>query len=305
MNLRDFLLQQAKRVGIGSDDQDFNMMLSASALSDIEISEDIQRKFNNNLFDLEIAKSNQELKRHFIRQYTSGYDEEIVKLSKEYGLSMEAVREIEDAKNSGDKVKIAMKHLKDLEAQAKKSSSKGQSDEYVARLSEAQKKLDDAIAQSELDKLSIQQRYLDKMQSLYEQAHLGQVAWNDAIPEVARIPAYKAAKEIKLKSLGGVAIYDPEQNEYKLRNANDQSLALVVNGKEFSYSDLSTLILQENKLLRESANSGSSNPKATGTNLNSGNSGTPSPNPTGTTNPIVRAALDNINKMSQNLQTNF
>ena len=34
-------------------------------------------------------------------------------------------------------------------------------------------------------------------------------------------------------------------------NMKDESLPLVVNGKEFTYNDLSLLVLQENKLLKE------------------------------------------------------
>jgi hypothetical protein len=302
MNLKEFLIQQGKRAGLG-DDQDFNMIVSASALNDIEIPDSIQHKFNSNLFDLEIAKSNQELKRHFVRQYTSGYDEEIVKLSKEYGLSGEVVREIEDAKNSGDKVKLAMKHLKDLEAKARKDSSKGQSDEYVARLAEAQQKLDAAVAQAENDKAAIANQYISKMQSLYEQAHLSKVAWNDNIPEIARIPSYNAARDAKLKSLNGVAIFDPEANEYKLRNANDQSLSLVVNGKEFSYSDLSALVLQENKLLRDTqGNSGGQANQRGGTNNNNVAVPVYTGQGAGTQiNPVIRNALAHINQMSEQL----
>jgi uncharacterized protein YdcH (DUF465 family) len=302
MNLREFLIQQAKRAGISPEDQDFNLFISASSLSEMEVPEDVHRKFNNNLFDIEIAKSNQELKRHFVRQYTSGYDEEIVKLSKEYGLTLDEVREIEDAKNSGDKVKLAMKYLKDLEEKAKKTASKGQSDEYVARLAEAQKKLDDAISKAESDKQAVANTYIEKMQSLYEQAHLSKVAWNDNIPEIARIPSYNAAKAEKLKSLNGVAIFDPEQNEYKLRNSNDPSLALVVNGKEFSYSDLSALILQENKLLRESGSSGGQTLR-TGTNLNSGSPVNTGAN-TGTMSADVKSALAYIDQMAINV-SNF
>jgi hypothetical protein len=57
--------------------------------------------------------------------------------------------------------------------------------------------------------------------------------------------------ERKLAALDGQIIYDAERNAAKLVNAKDPSLPLVHNGREFSYSDLSALVLQENKLLKE------------------------------------------------------
>jgi hypothetical protein len=270
MNLKEFIVAQSRRAGVDESNEEFRMLISASALNDIEIPSGIVNKFNSNLFDSDLAKSNLDLKTHFIRNYMEGYDEEIIKMSKDYGLPLEAVDEIKTAKNSGDKVKLAFKHLKDLEEVAKKNSSRGQSDEYVKKIAEAQAKLDEAVAKSEAVKSEVEAKYVNKMKSLYEQAQLSGIQWNDNIPEIARLPVFNAAKEAKLKALGGITIYDPESNTNMVRNANDISLPLVVDGKEFSYSDLSSVTLQENKLLKEIGNSGS-NPVNLGTQFNSAN----------------------------------
>jgi hypothetical protein len=60
-----------------------------------------------------------------------------------------------------------------------------------------------------------------------------------------------------LAALDGQIIYDAERNAAKLVNAKDPTLPLVHNGREFSYSDLSALVLQENKLLKEQGTGGS------------------------------------------------
>jgi hypothetical protein len=60
----------------------------------------------------------------------------------------------------------------------------------------------------------------------------------------------------KLAQLDGQLIYDAERNIARLVNAKDASLPLVHNGREFSYSDLSALVLQENKLLKEQGQGG-------------------------------------------------
>jgi hypothetical protein len=300
MTIREFLISQAKRAGISQDDTDFNMMVGASALGEIQVPDSVVQKFNSGLFDMEVAKSSLDLKTHFLKSYLTGYDEEVVKMAKDYGLSNEAVEEIKLTKNSGDKVKVAFKHLKDLEESARKSTSKGQSEEYVAKLAEAQKKLDDAIAKAENEKREIEGRYVDKMKSLWEQAQLSGINWNKSIPEIARIPSYNAAKEAKLKSLNGIAYYDADKHDWSLKNATDPSLPLVVNGKEFSYSDLNALILQENKLLDESGGGGSSNKDRQGTITDTATKGG-----AGTITPRMRGMMAEIDSISDKIQSSY
>jgi hypothetical protein len=239
-------------------------MLSASALNDIEVPEGVSNTFASNLLDIEIAKVNPDLKKHFIGNYMMGYDQEVEQMAKDYGLSGEAVLEIRQAKNSGDKVKLAFKHLKSLEESAKKSG--GKSEEYVKQLAEAQDKLNAAVALAEAQKQEVERKYVSKLHSLWEQTQLNGVVWNDAIPEAARVHTYNAVMNEKLNSLGGKVVYDPETNSASLVNASDPSLPLVINGKTIGYKDLSALVLQENKLLREVGNGGSSNGNGQGTN---------------------------------------
>lgn len=255
MNLKEFLIAQAKKAGV-YDDAEFSLMVSASSLGDIEVPPGVVNKFDNNLFNVDIAKANINLKNHFISDFMMGYDEELVKMAKDYGLAQEMVDEIKTTKSSGQKVKLAMKALKDLEEKAK-NSNPNHSEEYVRKISEAQQKLDEAIVKAENEKRQIESKYVGRMQDLWEKAQLSNVAWNDNIPEAARVHTYKSVLNEKLNSLGGKIIFDAEANTSRLVNVNDDKLPLVVNGKEFAYNDLQMLVLQENKLLRETGNGGS------------------------------------------------
>lgn len=265
MTLRDFLNQQGKRAGL-ADDSDFAMMLSASSLGDIEVPEPIAQKFESNLLTLDIAKNNLDLKTHFIRNFMMGYDEEIVSLAKNSPLPGEVIEEIKATKNSGDKVKLAFKHLNDLVEKAGKSTNKAQSEEYVAKIAEAQAKYDEAVRKAQSDVAAVESKYVSRMQDLWEKAQLAGIQWNDAIPESARVPAYKAVINDKLNALGGKVVFDAEANQARIVNAKDESLPLVVSGKEFGYSDLQALVLQENKLLKEPGiGGGSQSPASFGT----------------------------------------
>jgi hypothetical protein len=255
MNVKEFLIQQAKRAGV-SDDPEFNLMISASVLGDIQVPEAVSSKFNTNLYDFELAKTSLDLKKHFISNYMMGYDEEIIKMAKEYGLDGNAVEELRVTKNSGDKIKLALKKMKELEEKAKNATNSNQSDEFLKKMAEAQAKYDDLVSKAEADKHLIEQKFVSKMKNLWEQTQLNGIQWNDQIPEAARVPAYQAVLDKKLAQLDGQLIYDAERNTARLVNAKDQTLPLVHNGREFSYSDLSALVLQENKLLKEQGQGG-------------------------------------------------
>lgn len=255
MNIKEFLINQAKRAGV-ADDPEFNLMISASALNDIQVPEAVSSKFNTNLYDFELAKTSLDLKKHFISNYMMGYDEEIVKMAKEYGLDSNSVEELRVTKNSGDKIKLALKKMKELEEKAKNATNSNQSEEFLKKMAEAQAKYEDLVTKAEADKHLIEQKYVSKMKQLWEQTQLNNIVWNDQIPEAARIPAYSAVLEKKLAQLDGQIIYDAERNTARLVNAKDPTLPLVHNGREFSYSDLSALVLQENKLLKEQGQGG-------------------------------------------------
>jgi len=250
MNIKEFLINQAKRAGV-ADDPEFQLMISASVLNDIMVPDAVEQKFNTNLMDAELAKTSLDLKKHFIGSYMQGYDEEIVNLAKQYGLDPQSIDELKITKNSGDKVKLAFKKLKDLEEKAKQNTNKDVSDEYMKKIAEAQAKVDEAMQKVEIEKSLIAEKYVAKMRQLWEQTQLSGIQWNDNVPEAARIPAYQSVIDAKLNQLQGKIMYDPEYNTAKLVNAKDESLPLVVNGKEFTYNDLSLLVLQENKLLKE------------------------------------------------------
>lgn len=299
MNLKEFLISQAKKAGV-ADDAEFNLMVSASSLGEIEVPSAVISKFDNNLFNVDIAKANINLKNHFISDFMMGYDEEVVKMAKDYGLSQDMVEEIKSTKSSGQKVKLAMKALKDLEEKAK-NSNPNHSEEYVRKIAEAQQKLDEAMARADEEKRMVEAKFTNRMQELWERAQLSSVAWNDAIPEAARVHTYKSVLNDKLNVLGGKIIFDAESNSSRLVNVNDEKLPLVVNGKEFAYNDLQALVLQENKLLREPGNGGSTT-GTQGTQFSAPNlsgSGTQIKMPS-----YVSGALSDISRIAQGMGDN-
>jgi hypothetical protein len=257
-NILDAIKELAAKAGL-SNNQELDLALAGSAadtLRAFEIPDSAMSAFRENLMDMQQAKAKLDLKNHFIGDYMKGYDESVVDLAKESGLALETIAEIKSAKNSGDKVKLAFRAMKALEEDARKSGKGGNSDEFVRKIAEKQKELEDYKQLSESEKNQIQHKYVSKMESLWKQSHLSGISWNDALPEIARVPAYEAGLNAKLSSLGGKLIFDPETQSAKVVNAQDSSLPLMNGSKEFAFSDLHSLVLQENKLLKDSNGGG-------------------------------------------------
>jgi hypothetical protein len=119
---------------------------------------------------------------------------------------------------------------------------------------------------------------------------LASVQWNDAIPEIAREATYNAAMSAQLSKLEAKLVFDPETLSARLVNAKDETLPLVVSGKEFAFNDLHSVILQEHKLMKES---GGGNPNTSTTPPFTPPSGVGSTQPK--QHPMVTNALANLN----------
>ena len=262
--LKDFLNEQAKRIGLDKN-PDFMLMLSASALNEVEIPDPIASKFDSELFTIDSAKGNFDIKNHFIENYMKGYDQMVIENAKEAGLSLESLEEIKAIKQSGERVKRVIKELKALEEKAKKESGKGNSEEFVKKLSEAEERVKKIEAEKQQEIENTKAGFISKLERLWEKTQIAGIQWSDAIPEAARLPTLNTLIESELAENGGLAIFDPEKNEKRLVNAKDQSLPFQIGGKVISHDELKSLILQKHKLIKE-AGSGGNDPGTFGNN---------------------------------------
>jgi hypothetical protein len=287
----DFIKSIAARAGI-KDNQEFDLALAGSAadtLKGLELPDSVVNQVNTNLMDFNTAKSNLDLKNHFTGMAFNGMESAVFDQLKASGFDDTEIEEIKAAsKSTGQRMSKILDKYNSRIDEAKKH--KPGSDEYVRKLSEAQKALEDAKAKFESEKFQILETQKAKQQNLWMRNQLASVQWNDAIPEIAREATYNAAINARLAKIEGKLIFDPETLSARIVNAKDETLPIVDAGKEISFSDLHSVILQEHKLMKESGG-GNPNPSPTPPFTPPSGGGTTQPKQ----HPMVANALANLN----------
>jgi vacuolar-type H+-ATPase subunit H len=293
MTVLDFIKNIATRAGI-KDNQEFDLALAGSAseaLKGLELPESVVNQVNTNLMDFNSAKSNLDLKNHFNGQAFGGVETSVFEILKNSGWEDTEIEEIKSAsKSTGQRISKVLEKYNSRIEEAKKH--KPGSDEYVRKLSEAQNALAEATKKFESEKTQILETQKAKQQNLWMRNQLASVQWNEAIPEIAREATYNAAMANQLSKLDAKLVFDPETLTAKLVNAKDETLPLVVSGKEFAFNDLHSVILQEHKLMKE-AGGGNPNPSPTQPFTPSNNNGGGSTEPK--LHPSTAAALAKLN----------
>jgi hypothetical protein len=94
----------------------------------------------------------------------------------------------------------------------------------------------------------------------------------------------------QLSKLEAKLVFDADTLSARLVNAKDETLPLVVSGKEFAFNDLHSVILQEHKLMKESGG-GNPNPSPTPPFTPPSGGGSTQPKQ----HPMVANALANLN----------
>jgi hypothetical protein len=287
----DFIKSIAARAGI-KDNQEFDLALAGSAadtLKSLELPDSVINQVNTNLMDFNTAKSNLDLKNHFTGMAFNGMESAVFDQLKASGFDDAEIEEIKAAsKSTGQRMSKILDKYNSRIDEAKKH--KPGSDEYVRKLSEAQKALEDAKAKFESEKFQILETQKAKQQNLWMRNQLASVQWNDAIPEIAREATYNAAMSAQLSKLEAKLVFDADTLSARLVNAKDETLPLVVSGKEFAFNDLHSVILQEHKLMKESGG-GNPNPSPTPPFTPPSGGGSTQPKQ----HPMVANALANLN----------
>jgi hypothetical protein len=289
----DFIKSIAARAGI-KDNQEFDLALAGSAadtLKGLELPDSVVNQVNTNLMDFNTAKSNLDLKNHFNGMAFNGMESSVFELLKNSGWDDAELEEIKAAsKSTGQRMAKVLEKYNSKMEDAKKH--KPGSEEYVRKLSEAQQALENATKKFEAEKFQILETQKAKQQNLWMRNQLASVQWNDAIPEIAREATYNAAMSAQLSKLEAKLVFDADTLSARLVNAKDETLPLVVSGKEFAFNDLHSVILQEHKLMKTSSggNDDSSRTQFTNDrNNNSDRSNQPKQHP------MVSNALANLN----------
>ena len=232
-NVLDIIKEFAAKAGI-RDNQEFDLALAGSAaetLKGLELPDSVIDVMRTNLMDIGQAKANLDLKNHFTGQAFNGLESSFWDQLKASGFEDGEIEEIKGAsKSTGQRISKALEKYQSKMEDAKKH--KPGSDEYVRKIAEAQKALEDTRSQYESKLTEAQRSANEKLQKLWMQNKLAGIQWNDAIPPIAREAAYNAGQLASLSKLDAKIIWDDDLKPLVVQ-AKDETLPLVLNCKQF------------------------------------------------------------------------
>lgn len=254
VKIATLLKKLLNEAGIKDDDKDLLDVLSSPAEIEDRLVTAIEN--NPNSVTLENAKSHPEISKHFNAKIFNGMDAKILTLAEENGLDTASIDEIKAEKNSYAKLALLNKKLTDSITSKHKTPAEKQA--LVDEVSRLNKEILDTKTSSNS---AIQKAKDEAEKEITEYAinsYLSAQPYaNEEIPKEVNVLTARtllgrelASKEVAIRR---------ENGELKLYNAKNPDLVFLENNKPISFSDLSTSILANNKLLKVT---GQASPKA-------------------------------------------
>lgn len=242
----------AKRAGVDINDESFKAILDKT--KEVEINDDIAVKLESNLFDIETAKQNYNLKSHFTALALNGVDAELNTLMDEFLSDNEDVRtELLGIKSTPKRVSTLAKKIKELTE--KKVSADDNGDKNKANKAQAEIdrlinefKEKEAKYQSDIEKGK--NEHLAEIEKLQNKFFLQGLNYDKSktMDENLLLADYHINNE--LQSKGAKRIYNQTTGRFELKRADDISLNwLDERNSTPTYEEFSTGVLTQKKLL--------------------------------------------------------
>jgi len=142
----------AMAAGISADNEHLKSVLSSPTISNATIPDELISAINSNLMNLESAKNNPELSKHFKATIYNGVDNELLNTLKETG-DYDSIKEVIDAERSSTKkMSLAIKKIKELAAN---TTNKGELKDYQEKINILTRQINDLNSQKASEVQSI------------------------------------------------------------------------------------------------------------------------------------------------------
>lgn len=242
----------AKRAGIDVNDESFKSIIEK--VKEVEISDEIATKLESNLFDIESAKQNYNLKTHFTALALNGIDGQVSSIFDELFPEHDDVKqEILGIKGTPKRVEALSKKIKELTE--KKASAEGKGDDGKAK--KAQEEIDRLINEFKVKEQNYQTQLqsektqnLKKLEELQNKFFLQGLEYDKSktLEENLLLAEYHINNELSQK--GAKRIYNEQTGKFELKRVDDESLDwLDERNSKPSYEEFSKGVLTQKKLL--------------------------------------------------------
>lgn len=241
----------AKKAGADITDAEFAKTLEQ--LKDIDVSDEIATKIESNLYDIESAKQNYNLKSHFTALGLNGVDAQLKEALDEL-IEDDGIRtELFNIKSTPARAAAALRKLKELESAKAKAEGKG--DDGKAK--KAQEEIDKLISEFKtkeatyLSQIDAKEKEKNEAISNFKEDlfYSGLKFANDFDLETNTLVAKQKINKA-LTEKGAKKIFNQTTGKFEIKRADDESLDyLDERNNKTSYEDLAKEVLLQNKLL--------------------------------------------------------
>jgi hypothetical protein len=238
----------AMAAGISADNEHLKSVLSSPTISNATIPDELISAINSNLMNLESAKNNPELSKHFKATIYNGVDNELLNTLKETG-DYESIKEVIDAERSSTKkMSLAIKKIKELAAN---TTNKGELKDYQEKINILTRQINEINAQKASEVQSITEKlnneFSTKLEGLAYENLLSSkklanpLGWEkDLLTLAAKTEISKA-----LESKG----YIKKMTEKGFELQTKEGTQVFENNKVVNFNDFADRVLLDKKLL--------------------------------------------------------
>lgn len=221
---------------LGYDPTDEHIAPVVAAMAAMEIPDEVKAKFHSTFMTEDVAKV--KLRPAHRAEAYSQIEQDFLKALESTGqITKEEYSEIVKGQEKlADKLNTSLSKLKEKLAKA----TKGGDDAHIAEL---KKQIDDLKVRIEAEKVAAIEPYQTELSTLksrladqWERGEFGKLPVH--LPEIAKIPAIKAAINAELESLGGEYFYDVNEGKVKLHKKGDKTVPLYLDNKEADWNSI-------------------------------------------------------------------
>jgi hypothetical protein len=230
----------ALRAGIAEDNEHLKAVLSSPDLSKIQVPAELESMMASRLLTVNEAKTNPEVKNHFVATTLKGADKNILEAAEEFGVDPEDKDALNSETNTYNRIKLLANAVKKFEA--KKVGATGADKKALA--DEINKLNAEIVSLRDAKSAAVNEERSNWERKLYDMAmenHFSSYQYGNGIPDEVNRQTARFMLEKKLNELGGKSVY--KDGQFVLVNKEHPDLPLTQNNKPVTMKELSDMVV--------------------------------------------------------------
>lgn len=219
MKVGELLADLLGKAGVDTTNEELKPILGIG----VDLNDEITAQVQKNLFNFEVAKSNKDLKHHFIAPFAQGVDQDMKELLEASGRQdiLDAIKEV---KSTGERARKIITELAKVKPPTGDKGSKEWEETTKAQKAQIEKLLLDLAAKDNVfaeEKKNLLNQFDQERVNEAVMGKFNSLEWSDSIPQVAR--------KVLAKQLFDGALAEKKAIVKKDENGNVQLLSIDTN----------------------------------------------------------------------------